>query len=822
MSSDHAAKSSWAIQVQALSKVYRLYDKPHHRLLQALWRGRRSYYREFNALSNLSFELARGETLGIIGRNGAGKSTLLQLICGTLNPSAGSVQVRGRVAALLELGTGFNPEFTGRENIGVNAAILGLSQADIAARLDDIVAFADIGPFIDQPVKTYSSGMYVRLAFSVAIHAQPDILIVDEALSVGDALFQAKCMARMKRMLDDGMTLLFTSHDIAAIKSVCQRVLWLESGQLRMMGATAEVTRAYDRDWIAEANRNQASGAVPREGAASDADAMQTADADRVGTGHVRIDKVALTAEGQSPANHLGVAHGDTVTLHMSLSVQQACSHLVVSCHIKNAQNQHVLGANTGATPALYQAQWQAGDRLTVAFQVSLPLHSGTYTVTALVASIADTQRYTDALFHDWLDAAASLQVAARLQFPLSDLVELPAIVHIDSMPQMPSATMPGMAADWVVLDDFFPHLLSAFRIAEYNAYLDAEPGLVIYTTSAEFGQRHTEYAQRYPGLADRVRPYHIDALHGVRLAYLNFLNNAHTFLPDLTRHRVPFVLTLYPGGGLGLNEAVSDAKLLQVLRSPLLSGLVVTQPVTQRYLQDFAAAQGLSLPPVQLVPGLVVPPHHWSPQCMVHGPYFGADKAMLDVCFVAEKYMARAENKGYPVFVEAAHALADLPNIRFHVVGSLSPDDLDVSALGDRIQFHGRLETVALQHFFAGQDMIVSPNQPGKLHPGNFDGFPTGCCVEASLSGVAMVVTDALQQNPGYAHDQDAWIVPPVAYAIEHLVRELYASPERIAQVAVAGQQASRQRYHSEAQIAPRLKLLRSLLSLSAQPPSP
>ena len=167
--SSEIPSGGWAIRAQGLGKTYRLYDKPHHRLLQSLWRGRKNYFREFAALSDVSFELARGQTLGIIGRNGAGKSTLLQIICGTLTPSAGQVQVNGRIAALLELGTGFNPEFTGRENIVINAAILGLSQREIAERLDDIIAFADIGPFIDQPVKTYSSRMYVRLAFSVMV-----------------------------------------------------------------------------------------------------------------------------------------------------------------------------------------------------------------------------------------------------------------------------------------------------------------------------------------------------------------------------------------------------------------------------------------------------------------------------------------------------------------------------------------------------------------------------------------------------------------------------------------------------------------------------
>lgn len=228
--------SEIAIRVQLLSKHYHIYDHPRDRLLQMLWRGRKQFYRDFTALDQVSFEIAKGETVGIIGRNGAGKSTLLQLICGTLTPSGGHVEVNGRIAALLELGTGFNPEYSGRDNVLINAAILGLTPQETAARYQDIVDFADIGDFINQPVKTYSSGMYVRLAFSVAIHVRPDILIVDEALSVGDAFFQAKCMTRMRQMIDQGATLLFISHDIGAVKAICQKVIWLEHGKIRQQG----------------------------------------------------------------------------------------------------------------------------------------------------------------------------------------------------------------------------------------------------------------------------------------------------------------------------------------------------------------------------------------------------------------------------------------------------------------------------------------------------------------------------------------------------------------------------------------------------------
>src|SRR3990167_2532409 len=196
--------SETAIKITNLSKCYHIYDKPHDRLLQMLMRGRKQYYREFWALNDVSFEIKKGETVGIIGRNGSGKSTLLQMICGTLNPTKGQVETHGRIAALLELGSGFNPEFTGRENVYMNASVLGLSNEEIDARFDDIAAFADIGEFIEQPVKTYSSGMMVRLAFAVIAHVDADILVIDEALSVGDAFFTQKCMRFLRKFMEKG------------------------------------------------------------------------------------------------------------------------------------------------------------------------------------------------------------------------------------------------------------------------------------------------------------------------------------------------------------------------------------------------------------------------------------------------------------------------------------------------------------------------------------------------------------------------------------------------------------------------------------------
>lgn len=241
-----------AIRVQNLSKCYQIYDNPGDRLKQfivprlkrLLGLPHTPYYREFWALKDISFEVKRGETVGIIGRNGSGKSTLLQIICGTLTPTQGEVQTNGRIAALLELGSGFNPEFTGRENVYLNAAVLGLSKEEVDARFDKIAAFADIGQFIEQPVKTYSSGMYVKLAFAVIAHVDADILVIDEALAVGDAVFIQKCM-RFIRSFQERGTLLFVSHDTSAVQNLCKSAIWLGNGQVRQMGTSKEVAEAY-------------------------------------------------------------------------------------------------------------------------------------------------------------------------------------------------------------------------------------------------------------------------------------------------------------------------------------------------------------------------------------------------------------------------------------------------------------------------------------------------------------------------------------------------------------------------------------------------
>ena len=237
--------SEVVLKVENVGKRYEIYEAPHHRLLQTLLRGRKQFFKEFWALRDVSFEVKKGECLGIIGRNGSGKSTLLQIIAGTLAATTGKVEVNGKVAALLELGSGFNPEFTGRENVYMNGAIMGLSKAEMDKKFDEIAAFADIGDFIDQPVKIYSSGMYVRLAFAAAINVNPDILIIDEALSVGDIRFQLKCYRKLDEFRAKGKTIIFVSHSTGDVVNLCNRAIWLDNGAIRKSGITKNIVEEY-------------------------------------------------------------------------------------------------------------------------------------------------------------------------------------------------------------------------------------------------------------------------------------------------------------------------------------------------------------------------------------------------------------------------------------------------------------------------------------------------------------------------------------------------------------------------------------------------
>lgn len=303
------------LSVKNVSKCFEMYEKPVHRLYQTLCAGRKKFYKEFWALKNISFDVHRGECVGIIGRNGAGKSTLLQVITGTLAPTAGELKVNGRIAALLELGSGFNPEFTGRENVYLNGAILGLSKEEIDRRYDDILAFADIGDFINQPVKTYSSGMMVRLAFAVNVFVDPEILIVDEALAVGDAEFQLKCAKRMRQLIDAKVTILFVSHDVNAVRAYCDKALWVADGQIKLLGDVKEVTSRYMEFLFGgDKSRQNDHNDTSEEGAVMSL-VEKKCSLKRWGTGEVLIDAYSFSGEGRA------VGYGELLRLSITARV---------------------------------------------------------------------------------------------------------------------------------------------------------------------------------------------------------------------------------------------------------------------------------------------------------------------------------------------------------------------------------------------------------------------------------------------------------------------------------------------------------------------
>ncbi len=355
------------------------------------------------------------------------------------------------------------------------------------------------------------------------------------------------------------------------------------------------------------------------------------------------------------------------------------------------------------------------------------------------------------------------------------------------------------------ILDDFFPNLLTGFRVAEYNAIFSAFPRAQVLSAYPHYASCIVEYARVHPEYARRVNIFEPRALDDCGLAYVNFLNNAVLFLDALESKAIPFVITLYPGGGFGLNETESDYKLDRVLKSPLLKAIIVTQRVTR----DYVIARNRRSIPIHFVPGVVVNPSYFFPSVCRRK----SENNVFHVCFVAEKYMEKGVNKGYPIFIEAAKSLAlERENIHFHVVGNFDSSDVMVTDIANRIRFHGRLMTSELKGFFSRMDVIVSPNQPFLLHPGNFDGFPTGCCVEASLCGVTVVATDELKQNPGYRDGEDMLIVPPKSSVIADTLRNLVDHPDHCFSLGVRGQAMSRMFYAPSRQIGPRLNILKDM----------
>lgn len=345
--------SDIAIAVDNLSKEYYLYKRPIHRVLETFHPFGKSFHTSFSALKSINFQVERGESIGIIGRNGSGKSTLLQIICGNLQATGGGIQVNGRISALLELGAGFNPEFSGRENVYLSTAILGLSKKETDARFGQIAAFADIGDFIDRPVKTYSSGMYIRLAFATAISVDPEILIIDEALAVGDIFFQQKCVEHMKKMMQ-GCTILLVSHDMHSITNMCKRVIVLDHGNIVYEGTPPDGIAKYTKILHSESNKKDGKGdeiTVPNDVSTAacrvydDFEQWHMVEAEeRGGAGEVEILRLSVTKDGLPVST---VKKGDEIRIRLLICSRSKKDRLIFGYTVKDRVGNAIFGENS-------------------------------------------------------------------------------------------------------------------------------------------------------------------------------------------------------------------------------------------------------------------------------------------------------------------------------------------------------------------------------------------------------------------------------------------------------------------------------------------
>lgn len=432
--------SEIAIKVDGLSKCYQIYDQPRDRLKQmilprlqrAAGMPAKQYFREFWALKDVSFEVKKGETIGIIGRNGSGKSTLLQMICGTLNPTSGGIQTNGRIAALLELGSGFNPEFTGRENVYLNGAVIGLSKEEIDSRFYEIAAFADIGDFIEQPVKTYSSGMLVRLAFAVIAHVDADILVIDEALAVGDAFFTQKCMRFIHLFQRKGGTLFFVSHDTGAVVNLCSKAILLKHGQVVEVGAPKEVSEHY-METLYEASQ-VVNGTLTIETKGSDFQEQSsieyrdfrqaligastlrndieifrfTPETKGFGSGDAQIKSVQLLDQDGTPLSW--IVGGEDVVLEIRCLARSGIARPIVGFQFKDRLGQIIFADNTYLAFEHNPHSIIQGEELIARFEFRLPvLPSGDYSIAVAIADGTQDNHVQ----HQWLHEALMVRVHA-------------------------------------------------------------------------------------------------------------------------------------------------------------------------------------------------------------------------------------------------------------------------------------------------------------------------------------------------------------------------------------------------------------------------
>lgn len=412
--------SDIAIKVENLCKMYKIYDNSSDRLKESLNPLKKKYHKEHHALHDISLEIKKGETIGIVGKNGCGKSTLLKIITGVLTPTAGKVTVEGRISALLELGAGFNPEYTGIENIYLNGTIMGYSKVEMDSKLKSIVEFADIGDFIYQPVKNYSSGMFARLAFAVSINVEPEILIVDEILSVGDMHFQAKCMSKMKELFTRGVTVIFVTHDTNAVKALCEKTLYLKRGKVIKFGPSEEVVDMYAKDIREEMNNENLkinnNGSIEKVYSIEDSEyenlkfkenegfSKRVADY-RQGTGEVQVTEVELINEKGD--NAISFDFNDEVKIRMYVKYIRDCT-VCIGYHIRDYNNMEILGSNS-LMEGIGEIKGKCGEKLIIEFTTKLPLIEGRYNITTVCSMMKIHNR--SAIMVDYAENTAIFDV---------------------------------------------------------------------------------------------------------------------------------------------------------------------------------------------------------------------------------------------------------------------------------------------------------------------------------------------------------------------------------------------------------------------------
>ena len=430
------------VEFRNVSKSYPIYPKPSARLKELACLNRISFHRDFWALRDISFKIEAGETFCIIGENGSGKSTLLQLIAGILQPSHGDVLVDGRVAALLELGSGFNPEFTGRDNVYLNAAILGFSRSEMDEKFRQIEEFAEIGDFINQPVKTYSSGMSVRLAFSVAIHLEPEILIVDEALAVGDIYFRQRCMRKVHELRAQGITVLFVSHDTGDVKAIADRVMWMDKGRIRQLGDPESVVTNYlaamiEKDSAYLNQKHAAASARTRRSVVAPEIVDHIPNIDRrFGNGRAEVIGIAILDTQSRPLHMLDP--DSPIIVRISVRAAHDIALPIVGFMLRNHMGLDFAGTNT-AREAFELPSMMPGDIYTVDFHVHLPqLYPSSFSFSPAIAD-GTLMSYT---ICDWIDNAIALQMSVTDQ-PIYGYLHLPCRIELNRALQ--SGTQPQL-----------------------------------------------------------------------------------------------------------------------------------------------------------------------------------------------------------------------------------------------------------------------------------------------------------------------------------------------------------------------------------------